>query len=427
MLSPEEDVEAHALRTQGWSISAIARHLNRSRVTVRAYLAGGREPGVRRRTTDDPFDRFETYVRERLHQDPHVWATALYDEVRELGYGRSYQRFTHALRSRRLRPHCEPCAGVGGRPTIEIDHPPGDEIQWDFLELPTPWGTGHLLVGVLSHSGRFRGVFCASEDQAHVLAGIDAVLRRFGGTTRRWRFDRMAALVSTSTGRVLPAVAAAAKYYGVAIDVCPPRRPNRKGVVESRNRFIAQRWLRTAPITTPEDAQRSFDRFCAQVGDALPRGGHLVRTAAEAEPLRPLPTQPFPATLVVERRCSASALVSWNGNRYGVPPGFAGRSVEVRHRLGTDVVEVLHGGRVVASHRRAPDGAGTLVRTPEQLAALTATVLRSVTTERRCRSKVNRPPGAAAQAAALELWPAEAGARVDVDLAQYATVAEAAG
>jgi hypothetical protein len=47
MLSWEDDVEAHALRRRGWSISAIARHLGHDRKTVRAYLRGDREPGRR--------------------------------------------------------------------------------------------------------------------------------------------------------------------------------------------------------------------------------------------------------------------------------------------------------------------------------------------------------------------------------------------
>ena len=40
MLSPEEDVEAQALKKQGWTISAIARHLDRDRKTIRAYVNG---------------------------------------------------------------------------------------------------------------------------------------------------------------------------------------------------------------------------------------------------------------------------------------------------------------------------------------------------------------------------------------------------
>ena len=46
MITHGEDVEIHALRKQGWSISAIARHMGLDRKTVRAYLCGDREVGV---------------------------------------------------------------------------------------------------------------------------------------------------------------------------------------------------------------------------------------------------------------------------------------------------------------------------------------------------------------------------------------------
>lgn len=65
MLTPEEDVEITSLRKLAWSISAIARDTGRDRKTVRAYLAGEREPGVRTKSAPDPFDRFEPYVRQR--------------------------------------------------------------------------------------------------------------------------------------------------------------------------------------------------------------------------------------------------------------------------------------------------------------------------------------------------------------------------
>ena len=46
MLTREEDVEISALRARGWTISQIARHTGRDRKTVRACLAGEREPGA---------------------------------------------------------------------------------------------------------------------------------------------------------------------------------------------------------------------------------------------------------------------------------------------------------------------------------------------------------------------------------------------
>ncbi len=136
MLTQEEDVEIHALRKRGWSYSAIARHAGLSRNTVKAYLRDGRRPGERRRAVEDHFERYQAYVTERLREDPHVWASALYDEVRALGYEQSYVTFVREVRRRRLRPRCEACAGRRGHgPTIEIPHEPGEEIQWDWVEL----------------------------------------------------------------------------------------------------------------------------------------------------------------------------------------------------------------------------------------------------------------------------------------------------
>ena len=85
MLTREEDVDAHALRRRGWSISAIARHLGKDRKTIRAYLNGERTAGVRAPAGPDVFEPFVVYCRERLTEDPHLWATALYDELRQLG------------------------------------------------------------------------------------------------------------------------------------------------------------------------------------------------------------------------------------------------------------------------------------------------------------------------------------------------------
>jgi transposase len=432
MLTQGEDVEVHALARRGWSVSAIARHLGRDRKTVRAYLTGKRQPGLRASARPDPLAPFAAYLIARFTDDPHIWATALYDEVVPLGYGCSYVSFARQLRLAGLRPHCEACSGVAGRETIEIAHPPGEEIQWDWFERRgAPWGgTAYVLLGTLPHSSRIRGVLAESLDQPHLIEAMDGVLRRHGGTPRVWRTDRLATVIVPGTRDVQPSFVPAAKYYGVVVQPCPPRRGNRKGAVESSVRYVCGRWWRTMTAATLAEAQRSLDAFCAGPADARTRrtaGGEptTVGEVAGAEPLLALPAVPYPATVIASRTVATNAAVAFRGNSYSVPPGLAGAQVECRHRLGTGMLEICSpAGVVLAGHRLAPDGAGAMVRTPEHRAELERVVLSAFTTSPPCQRKGNHPPGAAARAEAARLL-AGLGGEVTVDLARYAELAEA--
>src|SRR5664279_4562995 len=189
MLTQEDDVDIHALRRRGWSISAIARHVGKDRRTVR-----------------------------------------------------SYPSFTRALRLRGVRPVCEPCHPAKGRPVAIIDHPAGEETQWDWVELPDPpagWDgygkTAYLLVGALSHSSKWRGVLCESTEQPQLADAQYRVAAALGGLTRDWRFDRMSTVVHPGSGKVTATYAPIAKHFGVRVRPCPPRHGNRKGVVEKAN------------------------------------------------------------------------------------------------------------------------------------------------------------------------------------------------
>ncbi|KUH97900.1 hypothetical protein AU190_21970 [Mycolicibacterium acapulense] len=55
----------------------------------------------------------------------------------------------------------------------------------------------------------------------------------------------MVTVCDPGSDRVTASFAGVAKHYGVAVAICPPRRGNRKGVVEKVNHTAAQRWWRT--------------------------------------------------------------------------------------------------------------------------------------------------------------------------------------
>ena len=101
----------------------------------------------------------------------------------------------------------------------------------------------------------------------------------------------MATVCDPGSGRITASFAGVAKHYGVVVAICPPRRGNRKGVVEKANHTAAQRWWRSLPDdVTVEQAQTGLDQFCSARADTrmrdTPEGKRTVAALADTEPLR---------------------------------------------------------------------------------------------------------------------------------------------
>lgn len=426
MLTQEDDVEIHALAKRGWTVSAISRHTGRDRKTVRKYLK--RQDAERRVPAPSCLEPFRGYLQARFDEDPHIEATVLYRELLAAGFDRSYPTLVREIRRLELRPVCVVCQHRRGEdPTVELEHPAGEEIQWDWLELHhTPWGEpAFVLIGALSHSSRFRAVFCEQMTFGHLAGAVHQVLVGLGGTPRVWRTDRMATVVIPGTDRLTVEMANLAKHYGVQIAVCPPRRAQRKGVVEAAVKYTTRSWWRTAQVTSPAEAQASLDRWAAEVSDRRARPGGTVGEIGAAEPLAPLPALAYPAVITVKRKVSRSALVDYGANRYSVPPHFARRIVTVQARVGEATIRIVSlAGEVVATHRQAA-GSGQTVRTMQHAALLEKAVLAAFTTDHACARKENRPPGAGALAELARLQGIEPSTGGEViDLGRYQRYAE---
>jgi hypothetical protein len=183
----------------------------------------------------------------------------------------------------------------------------------------------------------------------------------------------------------------------------------------------------------------SVDRFWATTGDARlrPPGRYAepgsladgvrpvwptVGELADAEVLMALPAVPFPATIEEVHPVDDRATVAFRGNRYSVNPGLGGVGLTVRHRLGTATVEIFSpAGLMMVSHRLAPPGAGSIVRTSEHREALEKVVLGQFSVARPCDRKANKPPGSAALAERARLLGA-GGVEPTVDLDRIAEV-----
>ncbi|MGW6362310.1 Mu transposase domain-containing protein [Streptomyces sp. NPDC055092] len=204
-------------------------------------------------------------------------------------------------------------------------------------------------------------------------------------------------------------------------------------MVEKVNHSAAQRWWRTVPDgLSVVQAQSGVDKLATRMDERRRKVSGVSTTVAElaaSELLLAIPVRPFPAELEATRTVSAQSLVAFDGNFYSVPPGLVGIQVHVRHRLGGDFLRIATLGRaVIAEHRQAPRGAGQTVRDDGHVIALERAVLGAFTDRAPCKTKVRRPPSAAALAEAEQLRGRPAAGdpakRVVIDLSHYAAVAD---
>ena len=273
-------------------------------------------------------------MRQRLADDPHVWASALFDEIAALGYSQSYPTFVRKIRNRGLRPLCGACAGTKGRDTAIIDHPPGEECQWDWLELrDTQWGSkAFVLVGVFSF-GRFSRLDHIKPGPASSDRGTGRGAATFGG--------HCSAVACRSDGHCdNPG------NWSVTVVVCGGRQAlwggcrsvptisssTERGGGKGYPLHLAALVAHPVVVNSLASAQQSLDRFCVMVGDTRPRGEATVGDLADSEPLLELPPLSYPAEGTLARKVAANGLVSVWGNRYSVPPGVIDAEVTVRWR-----------------------------------------------------------------------------------------------
>src|SRR6266496_6309877 len=102
MLPSDRVKQILTLGKAGWSAPAIAAQLGHSHVTVRAYLTGRREAGVRTQRPGRFTDRIADYCQQRFAEDSHLRASVLFKEVVELGFTASRATFYRQLTQRRL-------------------------------------------------------------------------------------------------------------------------------------------------------------------------------------------------------------------------------------------------------------------------------------------------------------------------------------
>jgi hypothetical protein len=203
--------------------------------------------------------------------------------------------------------------------------------------------------------------FALAQTQEHFLAGHQHAFEYFSGVTAEVMVDNCkTAVLSHPLGQpavLHPRYQDFAQHHGFTIKACGARKPHEKGRVEKSVHYVKQNFLAGLELASLEAINAAARQWLDQVANLRVHGEtHQVPQelfAQERTHLRPLTVLPYDLatlhTVLASRRCR----VTFETNRYSVPPACAGKSLTLKAT--PDRLYLYHRDRLVAEHGRSYD------------------------------------------------------------------------
>jgi transposase len=350
--------EVHRLHREGKSKAAIAEQLGMSRTTVIRLVRLCEPPSYTRPSGPSVLDPYKDEIVAILDSDPKVASTVVMERLRREGYAGGKTILKDHLAT--VRPQF-----LAARAFQRTSYLPGEMSHGDWWHtgrgIPVGKGAAREAFGwvtTLPHSAAHAVVYTLSRTMADLLFALVGCFERLGGVPEAMAVDNDSSVVASGKGRravLHDQVAALAGHLGLRIVVLEPGRPQSKGQVERTNGYLETSFLPLRTFTSLADLQNQSDQWAAEVAYRRHhrRVGAKVGEAWVVEKgyLRALP-DPLPdVDRRTEVRVTRDGFVRVGDVDYSVPPGLAGRRLQVR----VSPLEVLVHleGREVARHARS--------------------------------------------------------------------------
>ncbi len=358
MYDVQDWAEVRRLHRDGWSNTAIAEKFQMSRNTVAALLGKEEPPRYERARAGSMLDRFSDAIAAMLDEDPKAPATVIRERLQRLGYAGGVTILKEHLAE--VRPKF-----LAARSYQRTTYLPGELGQTDWwetgVEIPVGKGATRAAFGLvtsLPQSAAHATVFTFSKTTADFNPALVGCLERLGGVPQAMVLDNDTAMVKPRRGGSAQLVDDVAALFG-ALALKPivlrPRFPEGKGQDERMIGYLQTSFLPLRRFDSLTDLQHQHDVWARTVAfERRPR--RLAGTVAEAWRvergfLAALP-RPLPSTdQQVEVRVSRDGFIRFGNVDYSVPPGHAGRRVQL-HASPREVVAFCD-GEELARHARS--------------------------------------------------------------------------
>lgn len=349
------------------SIRALARRYGVHRRAVRQALKSAIPPTRKRPKREPPvltsrlcsvvdgwLEADRAAPRKQRHTARRIWKRL----VTEHAFGGAESTIRRYVGRRRRE------LGVRVDAFVPQTYVPGEmaEVDWYEAQVDFPGGrrTAQILLVRASYSGREFHIAFPRQTQQAFLEGLAAAFDYFGGVFATLRFDNLTAAVrKVLQGRQrleTDRFVALRSHYLFAAEFCRPGKEgaHEKGGVEGAVGRFRRNHL--VPVPTVADFDQLNGLLLGWCGEddqrriqgrsrSIAEDWHLERAA-----LRPLPAEPFSTAEVSTYAVDQKSRVVVRTNHYSVPMRYVGRRVE--GRVHARRVELVHDGRVIATHER---------------------------------------------------------------------------
>jgi transposase len=333
MLTPEQINTIHRLHfAEHWSLRKIARHLHIGRRTISQYLVTPARTTARRQRSSK-LDPFKPTIAELLEQDAEASAVVIAQRLRPLGFNGGLSILKEHLL--RVRMHTQ-----AKRAYVRMEPTAGERFEIDW---------GHF--GVLAYQGYARKLyaFCLVECHSRKLyvefthsQSFETFVRchmhafhYLGGVTRELWYDNLATAVAEHDGNLVrfhPRFLAFAREYSFLPRACHVRAAWEKGKIERSIAYLRQSFWPLRSFTDLADVNLQVRQWLEQVAD---QRRHRETNQTPRERFQPEALRAVPA-IAPDYRDVAEALVhkdlrlSFDGNRYCVPPRYIGCHLTIK-------------------------------------------------------------------------------------------------
>ena len=337
MISVEAWTTIRYLKAQGLGTRKIAKQVGVARNTVRQAVRSEGPPRYERPPRPNPKLEPLRDVIWRMLTNDHFIGSRILKEIRTMGYDGSqmaFYRFLAKLKAKEGK----------NKACIRYETLPGQQGQFDWSPYTVPIGGCLTKVVVfrliLGFSRRKRHFASLNEKQASAFEGIEHGLWKFGGAPKELVVDNAGVFVVNAHPAYFkwnPRFLELCGHYSMKPIACRVGNPRAKGKVERPFYYLQEHFIKGRSF-------ESFQHFCHELShfdEELDSQVHQTtqerpvdRFEWEKDHLTPLPSGRFVSSQELFRHVSWDGLVSFGGNRYSLPPGYAGKDVWVRTSQG---------------------------------------------------------------------------------------------